>query len=459
MERFARMIVSCSMHSHELFMAVAGTLNYDATRSEFSYNDFSDNTLGLVFSAMQAYSAAYVKGNPWPADPIQWIQAVMPHLDLFFKSNPEYPESYKKAAVQMMVTLPPPAMGEHDRVCDGLVDYVLGIRYAQAELRTLRTDPGAKRKVMEEVPRTVRSPGGKEIILDSDVFLSNLIMLAVPSKPFYTGVASFDNYYGKRARGGDAWLAFGHTGGGKTILACQTAGFTAAHGKYVMYITTEVDAPILYFRAFSATTETAYDMVKGISGSGGNHPLIKEFSDWKKYGPGSRITVFSYRELDGANYKEKLLRALDLFVKHHGRPPDMSIWDWVGGALDSGFTDAWQKTEAYNGVAATMSNLANELDAQTMTLAQADKATKNKANLIESDTRDSKALADPMEGALGITSLLETGDVSGEGSGAGRDVHKIEQFWCIPKCREEHTLRLKVFRRFSYARFESGGPT
>jgi hypothetical protein len=132
----------------------------------------------------------------------------------------------------------------------------------------------------------------------------------------------------------------------------------------------------------------------------------------------------------------------------------MVIFDWIGKAIDEAFEDSWMKRELYNRVANKMASLADEkggINGLTMVLAQANPSVKNKTNLTEFDTSDSKALAQPMEGVIGITSLMAM-----EETGTGSDeVHRPQQFWVVPKCREEASTRVAVLREFDRMRFES----
>lgn len=451
LQNFGGKIVACCMVSQELFRLANTCLNFDANVATYSRNDFLHPVDGLVFSGMQEFAQCWVSGNPWPQDALQWATALIPHLDHFFKKNPEFPVSYKEEALRRMLELPLPQMGDMDRVCDGLVDYVVGVRYQLLERKAAYLDPAYRRAEYAKVARSVRVPGTKADIQSTDEFLNLLFTASPPTKPITTGVRNFDYYYGSKALGGDAMLFFAHPGGGKTNAACQTAAFTAASGKLVMYVSTEVKKQILLFRMCSAGTSTAYNLIKGVAGGDPGSPQARTFITWLTAGPGRNICVFDYRDVVGIDYRERLDRMLDTFVRTYGRPPDLLIWDWIGGALDSGYNTPWEKREAYNGVANLMVAKAGEMDNATMTLAQADKETKNKTNLHESNTADSKSLADRMTLACGFTALMQLS----ESNAQEQETYKDEQYWVVCKCREEVSMRLPVLRNFGLARFES----
>lgn len=453
LREFSELILRCCAYDEPLFRQAASCLNFDAIENTYSRDDFLDPIDSLCFLSMQEVQKMHYEGNPWPANGPEWSQAVLPVLTDFFARNPDIPAQFGQECVNRFFYLQPPSVGERDRLCDGLVDYVRGVRHIQLDGSVMGMDPARKMQAYTDLPRTIRIPNQEIVNFHNEDILTQLFSAPNPCKPFLTGIRSFDHNYGSRAQGGDAWLAFGHPGGGKTNLACQTMGNSAVAGRKVLYVTTEVKAATLLMRACASVTSISLSTLRGMTGSLGDHPQAKAFSTWLINGPGRNVTVFDYREIQGVDYREKLDRMLDVFQRKHGAIPDLVIWDWIGKALDTGFETPWQKREAYNGVAGLMVSLADQLDGVTLTLAQAAKETKNRAHYAQSDTQDSKSLADGMEGALGITSLMDMA----EGSTDDHEVHKEQQYLCVCKCREEQALRLRVLRNFQYSRFESAG--
>lgn len=449
LEVFGAKIIACCLDRKEFFDQTVISVNFDNQWQKYSRQDFLNATDALLFSGIMDFARCWQEGNPWPANRGQWMQAILPHSRLAFKNNPTLPEALLSSVVQRIVTLPTPAVGDYDLVCDGLIDYITGVRHLLMDRQMKYADPAAKRKAFEDLTLSIRRPTNKVVLQDNDILMDQLFAVQQPTKPFFTGVRQFDHYYGERAMGGDAWLAFGHPGGGKTNLACQTAGHTAAKGKLVAYITTEVKKGTILQRCCSAESGIPYSVLKAMNGNRG-HAQAAVFAEWVN-SIGRNITIFDYREVDGSTYKEKFKRMMEAFQRKYDRVPDLMIWDWIGKALDSGFTDAWQKREAYNGVAAMMVDAADEYDNASLTLAQASKECKNRTNLTEQDTADSRSLADGMEGVVGITSLMDTT----EKNTSTQECHKEFQFLVVCKCREEEALRIAVKRRFDLARFES----
>lgn len=451
---FGKLILKACLHSKQAHTLISSCVGFDARTQKFTTDDFLDPVQSLLFAGLQEFKKTWIEGHPWPINSYQWSSSLIPHYIKFFRDHPEYPTQYIQKVTEFVLSMPtPPQPGEWDRLGDGLVNYVLGVRYAKVEEHLKLLDPARRREETESLHKSINIPGAQAELLTPDVLLESIFAASAPTRPIWTGVSTFDYHYGRSAQGGDAMLFFGLPGGGKTNAACQASGNTALHGGLVMYVTTEVKIPTLMMRACSAVTGISYSSLRGMTGSGMNHPAAAEFSAWVRTGPGKNIQFYDYREVQGIDYKEKMSRMLDSFYKLHGRAPDLIVWDWIGKALDSGYDTPWQKREAYNGVADVMATRADELDCVTFTLAQASKETKNKVNISMSDTQDSKSLADPMELACGISSLMDTS----EGDAGDRDVHKENQYWVICKCREENALRLAVTRDFAYARFRAMG--
>jgi len=449
LEKFGAHILSCCLDRKDIFDSVSISLNYNNQTQRYDLNDFLNPVDALVYGGMLEFLGCWQPANPWPSSRAQWVSAIIPHLSLLFKKNQDFPEILKSQAFQRIMLLPPASPGVYDLICDGLVDYIMGVRYFKMEAQLRFADPAFRRKAYDDVATQVRIPSAVVPLQDNMELMSQLFAIEQPTKPITTGVRGFDYFYGKNAMGGDAWLFFGHPGGGKTNLGCQTTGFTAASGKLAAYITTEVKTSTLLLRCCSAQAGIPYSVLKGIRGDKG-HPQAMAFENWVR-GVGRNIALFDYRSVEGRDYKEKYKRILDTFYKKYGQAPDLIVWDWIGKALDSGFSDPWAKREAYNGVASMLVDSADELDNTTLTLAQASKETKNRVNITEQDTADSKSLADGMELACGITSLLD----SSENNTSSQECHKDNQFLVVCKCREEQALRLAVKRRFDMARFES----
>jgi hypothetical protein len=451
---FSRKLVACCLDYESCFKLVTICINYDVAAEDYTRNDFRDPVDGLVMLAMQDFHKTWLTGNPWPTSRQQWAQAVMPHMTMFFQKNPSYPTGFMQEAVARIMSLPYSQPGDLDLIFDGLVDYITGHRYTMLEGKLSRLDPAAKKELLESTPRSIRIPGAEVDIQNSVNFLDALFTAAAKTKPFHTGVHAFDRNYGQKAQPGDAWLGFANPGGGKTNFACQVNGVSAENGCHGLVITTEVLAPIMLMRAFCAGRKASYKGLQALRGADPRHnDLGKQFVEWVANGPGQNLHIVDYRSIAGADFKEKLGRIIDAYYRKLNRFPDLVTLDWIGGSLDASFKDSWAKREAYEQVAVRMARLADELGCVTLSLAQAKKECKNKSHLTDQDTADCSSLSQPMEGVIGMTSLLETG---GEQlNGEVQETHKDRQYWCICKCREAESLRIPVERRFAEMRFDN----
>lgn len=456
LEWFGRLVVRSSLYDREVFEQVASVVNFNAVEEEYSENDFlagPEAALdGLIFSAMIDFRAHYVQGNPYPRTASMWIQALSHHLNDKFKRNPDWPREFFSEAIKAIAfgKFGPPKTGELDILSDGLVDYVYGVRYLKVTNRMAHASPHAQRKEVEAIGSTIRVPG--EVVdfkTASDLFVDYLHS-QTQTHAFRTGVRGFDRAYAEKAEPGEGWLGFGLPGSGKTILACQIAGFSAAFGRNVLMVSTEVDPSVCMLRACASEQGLSYNALKAIRGtkSFGATDQGEQVRQWAE-GVGSKIMVVPYRATSGEDFGVHMQRILDRYDRRFGKAPDMVLFDWIGKAADRSFNDSWDKREHYSSIANYMAQLAKDLNIVTWTLAQADKKIKNKTTIGMDDTQDCKNLCDPMSGVLALTALMEPAEEADE----VQNVYRSRQYWVIPKGREAEASKIPVVRRFEMQRF------
>lgn len=450
--QFSKLILGCCMSSRELFDQASPIINYDAVENNFFRNDFLDPVDGLIYAGMKMFKDTAYQGCPWPCNRAQWVQALSPHFREFFARNPNVPEQFGRDANLRILVMPEPMIGDYDRFCDGLVDYISGVRYHLAELRTRNADPLTKRETFEKVPLSIKVPHSEAEILEGDSLMAAIFSGGFRTHSFSTGVNQFDRIYGDQARPGDAWLTFANTGGGKTVIACQTGAFTAASGKRVVIISTEVRSETCMLRSFCSHQGVNIKQMNALRGSNLTPEQDQNIANFKVWNEtvGRNLRIYDYQRVSGSDFTEKLNRILDHATKFWGQQPDMVLLDWLGKTLDGSFNTSWEKANLYLRAATRMADLADELEIVTMTFAQAHPDTKNRVKITEYDTADSRHLCDPMEGALVPTSLLAP---PGEEEMQTRELHRQEQMWIIPKCREAETNQFRVLRRFEIQRF------
>lgn len=456
-QRFGHLIVRACLYNREFFELAAVVIDYDAVKGGYTKNDFLDGEFGsndgLIFSGMLEFRSHYYEGNPYPSNPGEWAAAIAPHIQRKFDANPEWPKEFFKNCMLALVALyPPPQIGEYDLACDGLVDYVRGVRLRRVTMTLRSLDPSAQAQRIDEVKMTIRIPGEQVSLVTVDDHISTLLNYKTSTHTFRTGLRSYDLMYGDYAAPGDAWLAAGLPGAGKTVLACQIAGATAAIGRKVLHITTEVAAPTCILRACAATQSISYAALQAVRGSGKIEATDYglQLRQWANT-VGRNIFCVDYASVPGPDYETRVRKILDKFVKMYGHPPELFLFDWIGKAANIEFADAWSKREHYNRIADFNARLADELEIVSWTFAQADKDIRNRVDIADTATADSKALSQPMEGALFLTSLIEPHQAGGD---EAQDAYQKKQWWVIPKCREREPKKLPVIRRFEMQRFD-----
>jgi len=457
LEVFGHTLVRACMHSRDFFDLALMTVNYDANTTQYSKNDFLSgafgNSDGLLFAGMIDFKGHYYAGNPWPSSPMEWMLAIAPHLRRKFANNPSWPKDYLESALIDVITkYQAPAVGEYDLVCDGMVDYVRGIRLRHATMSLKNLDPTAKQKLIDDVKTTIRVPGQEAVLCTIEDHITSLLNFKTQTHTFRTGVTSFDTQYGDYAAPGDAWLAAGLPGAGKTVVACQVAGATAAIGRKVLLVTTEVAAQTCILRACAANQGISFSALKAVRGSGSleatDHGL--QLRQWVST-VGRNIFAVDYASMPGDTFEDRMAAILLKFEKIHGQMPELVLFDWIGKAANVAFADSWQKREHYSRIGMYMSDLADQLNIVTWTFAQADPAIRNKVDIAETAHADCKALSQTFESAMFMTSLMELN----QGGNDIEDAYQQRQWWVIPKCRDRETKKLPVIRRFEMQRFDA----
>lgn len=456
-EYFGRLIVRGCIHDWEFFDKAAHTVDYNANTGVWSENDFlpgeKGSIDGLVFTVMLDFRAHHIEGNPVPKGPVQWVQAIRPHLEDRFAMNPDWPVVYKERALRaVLLEYEPMRIGDYDRLYDGVVDYVRGMRQRSAAAKTANADPVTRQAVFDEAFRSVRVPNSAPLLLDATAHIMAFLQEKTLTHSFRTGVTRFDQMYGDHAAPGEAWLGASLPGGGKTVTACQIAGNTAAMGRKVLYIPTEEPPGRGLLRACAAQQRLSYAALQAIRGTGRLDATDsgEQLGTWLQ-SVGRNITVIDYAYVGGDTFEARMDSVMQAYERQHGTHPEMLIFDWVGKAVDLVCKDAWEKRELYSRVVNRVSDIGRKLGVVSWTFAQADKGIKNRTNIMASETADAKNLEDPMDGVMFMTALWNP-DVEMEGNEL-KDPYKPHQYWVVPKCRSRQTSVIPVTRKFEQQRF------
>ena len=162
LQGFGSLVVRCAAFNDEFTCLASPILNIDAMSGEANLDDFFDPIDGLAFSAMQEFVNTSTPGTPRPANGGEWVIAVKRSLNHFFAIHPEYPTFFRDQTEARLRSLAPPYLGDLDRVCDGLVDYIRGVRLEKARIRTQGLDPSAQMAELEKIKASIRLPGSPE---------------------------------------------------------------------------------------------------------------------------------------------------------------------------------------------------------------------------------------------------------------------------------------------------------
>ena len=456
LESFGRLLVKTCMYSREFFEVAVSIIDYDASQNEYTFNDFLDGDKGtsdgLVFTCMLEFKKHHYEGNPYPLNNREWQNAIMPHLKRKFEANPDWPSSFMNEAIRAMVLgYTAPSMGDMDLACDGLVDYVKGVRIRAAAISLKGQSPSEQEKILSDVKTTLRLPGQESQLYTVEQHFEELLQSQQRTHSFRMGVRAFDRMYGEHAEPGDAWLAAGLPGAGKTVLSCQLTGATAAIGKKVLLITSEVAASTCVLRACASSQGIQYSSLQAIKGRNNLDALDLgiQLKEWMQT-VGKNIFAIDYAKMPGAEFEDKMQTVLNLFFRVHHQMPEMVVFDWMGAAAAKGYDNPWEKREHFLSIGKYMANLADELGIVTWTLAQADPSIRNKVDIADSAIADCKALSQPFEGVLFMTSLMEAhkdGDQI-------EDAYQQKQWLTIPKCRNRPPKKIPVLRRFELQMFD-----
>ncbi len=279
---------------------------------------------------------------------------------------------------------------------------------------SLRADMGAE-------PRSTKPARRRKATPDQE-----LPHMFRPSKPFHTGINAFDHHYGRHARGGDAWMFFGTSAAGTTLLASQTAGHTAQQGKLVAYITTTSRSSEILLHVYCSVSGNSWEDMRRFAALGN-----QEFNNWRAT-VGTNLEIYEYSSAQGSSFEEKYKRLMEAFHTQYGRFPDLTVLDDLDKVVQGDFTDHVEKLKAYNAAAAIVASTAAELDHVVVVIARASTSSRGQAEFKKCDTAESRSLHEYMSGMAGFSSL--------PGSG-----HPTYKYLVVCKCpRGQEPLRIMV---------------
>lgn len=453
LDEFQECLLACCLDSPDTLGDFSQVINKNEVTGDFGFSDFTDPSFSLLYHVVWLFRVSWDQKSPYPRDRAEWILSLGPWMQLELRRNPDMPQELAVRAFEHVTSLNRLAPGMLELAYDGLTDYVTSVRYLRLEKTLKNAEPATRLAEYADVPRTVCRPQTNRLLPSPLSIMQTAQADPGMTVPFKTGFALFDRYYGHPALAGDAWLFYSGSGGGKTVLACDIAAFSAMEeGRKVLYVTTEMSPSVLLLRMVSAHMNRKYSLLMQVlTDREGTSPYAAEVNDWLLRAAGL-VDVQWYADIQGSTPKEKLNRIVDEYEKKHGYLPEVVIFDWLGSALDQAFSDAWGKQEAYNQVAKDVAQLADDIKGITATFAQSKSKEIKSQNLHVSNMKDCSGLDQFMEGVCGITVCPEN---EFEDSGNEREENvKENQYFCINKYRHGRTGRIPVRRNFARMRFE-----
>lgn len=262
---------------------------------------------------------------------------------------------------------------------------------------------------------------------------------------------------------GDATMMVSHTGGGKTVAACQLAGhFALAHQACGIYISTEMKGAMIMPRILSCFGRIPYNRMS--SDRAVSMERIDRLDQAHREAAKdvlSRlydVNFYFHRWSPGDPIRQGFMGAVSDYVNIlcAQKRIDYIILDWLGGRLTHG-TDGEEERDRMQSAADMIATLADDYQIVSVTTAQGSQAAQNKAQVGSAHLAECKTSHRYYENLIGISNLADnpTQDELNDPGYARRNRFKELQYFNVEKCRYGPGGLVRVHRRFEYQRFDS----
>ena len=285
-----------------------------------------------------------------------------------------------------------------------------------------------------------------------------------------TGIIGMDDSLNGGWGGGECYLLFGGTGGGKSIAAGQCAWHEMNTNGSPLIVSTELRAREYVARIVSCAASVPIDVVQDAA----NFQQIRHLvSTSQKIAPekltqvehvldriASQFRVAKIGSEDGMESRIVLEREFERYNSKYGRYPSWVCLDWLGSIADVGGAAGERRSSERAAVWEASANgcvkFAEDSGVPVLVLAQAVNDAHKKAVLSLDDIAISKGIARNMVAAIGVTNKMDDGAVKAHLMGEGEMPtipYLRDQYFCVVKARKGEGRFVPVRRDFLYQRF------
>jgi len=270
-----------------------------------------------------------------------------------------------------------------------------------------------------------------------------------------TGFKSFD-----RTTGGlgatESTLIAACSGVGKTAAATQFSSQVVLFNpsRRVLHIFTEQTQADMERRIVSQCCRVPFNMTKdGLNYDELSAPQMDSLR-LIRLQLEKRLCLMRWQH--GTSIKEGILQTFREASKRMGGPPDLTVLDWIGGAIAESARPE-DIRHLYQEAADNMVYLGENEGCATLSFAQAaEKEAMNKLHVDSRALRECKSMHVKMTNMIGITAFMKSAeDMAEEGAGGqAHAIYKQEQFFYLSKSRKAQNTAIPVIRNMNYQRFE-----
>jgi hypothetical protein len=259
---------------------------------------------------------------------------------------------------------------------------------------------------------------------------------------------------------GDATMFVSHTGGGKTVAACQLAGhFAMQHQACGIFISTEMQGAMILPRLISCFGHVPYNRMSPDRALAlGNLDALHRKNAREVLERLYAVNFYFHRWTPGDPIRQGFMGAVSDYVNTlcEQKRIDYIILDWLGGRLTHG-TEGEEERNRMQAAADMISTLADDLNIVSVTTAQGNQAAQGKSQVGSAHLAECKSSHRYYENLVGISNIPDnpTTDELNDPGYARRNRFQDVQYFNVEKCRWGPGGLVRVHRRFEYQRFDS----